>query len=79
MNEFQFLAPSRILENLVDEQRTTTHLLEIRNEFAQSVRVEIEMIHVDVEASTIVRAVFFKGILQKESGFSDATTAFDTD
>lgn len=79
MDELQLVTPVRILENLVDEERTTTLLLEIGNKLPQRVSVEVEMIHVDVKTPVIVRAVFFQGILKKECGLAYTTTALDAD
>ena len=64
VNKLEFLTPIRILENFINQKRSSSLLLKIRHEFAQRVGKEIEMVHVDVKAATIVRAIFFQGILQ---------------
>ena len=79
MHESQLVTPIRILEDFVNQQGTATLLLELRNKFAQRMGVEIEVIHVDVETTTVIRAIFFKCILQQECSFSYTSTALDAD
>ena len=74
----QFLAPSVVLEHLVDEQHPSSVLHESGGKVHQPMSAEIEVVHVQVEAGA-VGAEFLLGVLQQEGGLSYAPCALDAD
>ena len=79
MNELQLLAPVWVLEDLVDQKGATAELLEVSHKLAQSVCVEVEVVHVNVETTTVIRTILLECILQQEGSFAYTTAALDTD
>lgn len=78
MDKLQLFAPTWILEYLIDEQSASTLLLESRDEFSESVGKEVEMVHVDVQAPSIIRSILLQCILEQESCLTYTSTTLDT-
>lgn len=77
VDKLQLLTPVRVLEDLIDQQRTSALLLESSDELTQRVSVEVEVVHVDVETAMVVRTILLKCILEQESRLSHASAALD--
>lgn len=78
MDKLQLFAPTWILEYLIDEQSASTLLLESRDEFSESVGKEVEMVHVDVQAPSIIRSILLQCILEQESCLTYTSTTLYT-
>lgn len=79
MDELELFAPIWILEDLIDQQRTTTLLLELRDELTQSVGVEVEVVHIDVETTTVVWTILLESILQQECSLTYTSATLNAD
>ena len=73
----QLLAPVGLLEHLVDEQHLAAQGAELAREVGQALALEVEIIHVDVQAFAAAHIKMFLGVLQQERRLSDAACALD--
>ena len=73
----QFGTPVGLLEHLVDEQHATAFLAELAGKVGNAVPLEVEVVHVDVQALAVVQTESLLGILQQESRLAHATGSLD--
>ena len=73
----ELLAPAGNLEHLIHEQRLASTAHERFGEVRQAVPLEIEVVHVDVQAALVTPVVFLCK-LYEESSFADTTCPLDT-
>ena len=73
----QLLAPVGFLEHLVDEQHFAAVLVELAGKVGNTAPLEVEVVHVHVEALAVAHIEILLGVLQKECGFSYAPRTFD--
>jgi hypothetical protein len=79
VDKLEFLTPVGVLEDFINQERPSSLLLEVRDELSQRVSEEVEMVHVDVKAPTVVRAVLLESILQEERSLAYTTASLDAD
>ena len=70
-------APIRLLEYLVYQQYFSSVVDKVPGEFCNTFTLEIKVVHVDIEASPIVCAKLFLGILQQKCGLSYTACPFN--
>ena len=75
----QFLGPIGLLEHLVDEQHLTPTLSELAGEVRQAATLEVEVVHVDVQALVAAYIKILLSILKEERRLADTARALDTD
>ena len=75
----EFRTPVWLLEYLVDQQHTATMLIELISKLRNTVTLEIEIVHVDIQTLTVVDIKLFFSVLKEEGGLSDATRALNAD
>ena len=72
-------APRGVLEDLVDEQHLASHKAEVARELGEALALEVEVVHVDIEATAAAYIEVLAGVLKEETGLADATRALDAD
>ena len=75
----EFRTPVWLFEHLVDEQHAPAALIEIARKLRDAVALEVEVVHVDIQALLVLYIKVLFGILQEEGGLSDAARSLDTD
>ena len=75
----EFSAPRRVLEDLVDEQHLASHKAEVARELGEALALEIEVVHVNIEATAAAYVEFLACVLKEETGLADAARALDAD
>ena len=75
----ELAAPVGFLENLVYQQHLSAALIEFTGEIGNAASLEIEVVHVDIQALTVVYVEILLCVLKKEGGFSHATCPLDAD
>ena len=75
----ELAGPVRLLEDLVDEEHATTVAVEFSSEVGDAVALKIEVVHVDIQALTVLYVEMFLGVLQQKGGLADASGALDAD
>ena len=75
----QLMTPVGFLEHLVDEQYLTAILIKRSCKVGNASSLEIEVVHVEIEAFAVVRVEMFLGILEQEGGFTHTTSSLDAD
>ena len=75
----QLGAPGGVLEHLVDEEHLAAHESELAREVGEALALEVEVVHVDVEAAAAAHVEVLAGVLQQEAGLADAARALDAD
>jgi hypothetical protein len=73
------MTPSRQFENLVYQQHLSSGLVELSGKLHQAVSLEEEVVHVYIQASSVIGREIFLGILQQEGGLANASAAFYSD
>ena len=73
----QFSTPIGLFEDLVDQQYASSLVVEVACEIGDAPFLEVEVVHVDVEALPVVEVEVLFCVLQQECGLSDASRAFD--
>ena len=66
----QHVAPTRLLVDLVDEQRVTAALEELCSELHQIVVLEEEVVHVDVETLALPQREVLPSVLEQQRGLT---------
>ena len=75
----QLGAPGGVLEHLVDEEHLAAHEAELAREVGEALALEVEVVHVDVEAAAAAHVEVLAGVLEQEAGLADAAGALDAD
>ena len=75
----EFLTPVWFLEDLVDEEDTSTAVVELAGKLGYGLALEVEVVHVDVQALSVFDVEVLLGVHQQEGGLAHATTALDAD
>ena len=75
----EFGTPIRLFKHLVDQQHPASIFDKIPSKIGNAAPLEIEIIHIHIEALAIIGSEPFFGILQDKSGLPNATRAFNTD
>ena len=70
-------APVVLLENLVHQQHLAAMAVELPGKLLDAMLLEIEVVHVHIEALAVARAKVLVGVLKEEGGFSHTTSALD--
>ena len=72
----QLPAPVRLLEHLVDEQHSPTLSVELSGKVTYTLPLEIEVVHVHVETSSVIGTELLFSILQQESRLPHSARTF---
>ena len=70
-------APVWLFEHLVDQQRTTSMMIELSCKVGNAVTLEVKVVHVDVQTLTVADIEILLGILKEECGLSYTSGALD--
>jgi len=73
----QFARPVVLLEHLIDEQHTTARVVEVARKVGDASTLEVEVVHVDIEALAILEREILLGILQEEGRLPYSTRALN--
>ena len=73
----QFTAPVGLLEHLVYEQHLAAALPELACEVGKATALEVEVVHVDVEASARLHVEMLLGVLKQKARLANTSCAFD--
>ena len=73
----EFLAPFLLLIHLINEQHPTSLTIELASEVSNTSALKVEVVHVDIEAASVVRLETLLYILQQESRLSHSTRSLD--
>jgi hypothetical protein len=67
-----------LFEDLVNQQDSSTMMIEVARKVGNATPLKIEIVHVDVEALPVLRVEVSLGVLKEKSGFADTARAFYT-
>ena len=73
------LAPTRLLEHLVDQQHAAAVAVELTGKLLYATTLEVEVVHVDIKTLLVADVEMLLGILQQECRLAHTTGALDAD